>query len=176
LPGKNPYRAVRNFIRPLNRALSCVTKAVVIGSGHDPANERHALVLNNGDPVSLQSNPRLFLSVAMHYRVVRRVQQRDWKVSTVAYMYGIQNKDEEELLAYHWHPRTTPDHAEPHLHFYESAGTAVFAKLHLPTNRVSLEAILRFLVVELKVKPLKNDWVKILGETQKAHEMFRTWS
>ena len=71
--GKSPYQAVRDFIEPLNRALSCVTKAVLVASGSDPANQRHAVVLNNGNPVSLRSNPPLWLTVLMHYKVVPSV-------------------------------------------------------------------------------------------------------
>ena len=124
----------------------------------------------------LRVNPRLYLSVAMHYRLVKHAHRREWKVSTVAYIYGVQDENKEELLAYHWHPRTTPQHARPHLHLYEGTGANVLSKLHLPTRRISLEEFFRFLIVELKVTPLKDDWEKILGETQKAHEIFRTWS
>jgi hypothetical protein len=176
LPGKNTYRAFRSFVAPLNRALSCVTSAVVIGSGHNPENDRHALILNNGDPAPLRVSPRLYLTVAMHYRLVKHAHRREWKVSTVAYMYGVQDENQEELLGYHWHPRSTPEYAHPHLHLYEGSGAEVFSKRHLPTRRISLEELLRFLVVEMKVTPLKDDWEKILGETQRAHERFRTWS
>jgi hypothetical protein len=170
--GKSPYQAVRNFIEPLNRDLSCVTKAVLVASGSDPANQRHAVVLNNGNPVSLRSNPPLWLTVLMHYKVVpAQGQFGPWKVSTAAYIYSIQDKQGHELLAYHWHPTSTPQYDYPHLHVH----SGVLAKLHLPTRPISLEEALRLLITQLNVKPFKKEWEKVLRETQEAHQKFQTW-
>src|SRR5262249_4659329 len=100
----------------------------------------------------------------MHYRLIKHAHRREWKVSTVAYMYGIQDENKVELLAYHWHPRTTPQHGYPHPHLYEGTSARVLSKLHVPTRRISLEELVRFLITEMKVAPLKDDWEKILGE------------
>jgi hypothetical protein len=153
---------------------------VVIASGHDPGQERHALVLNNNDPVKLQANPPLFFSVAMHYRVIKvEGKRRRWKVSTVAYAYAvyiIREGKQCEVLSYHWHPRTTPQHSHPHLHVGEAAQAKLLEKLHLPTRRVSIEELLRFFITELKVKTLRSDWKDVLAKTQELHEEFPTWS
>ena len=170
--GKTPYQAVRNFLEPLNRALSCVTKAVLVASGSDPSNQRHAVVLNNGNPVSLRSNPLLLLTVLMHYKVVQaQGQLGPWKVSTVGYIYAIQDKQGHESFAYHWHPTSTPQYDYPHLHVH----SGILAKIHLPTRRISLEEMLRLVITQLNVKPLKKEWEKVLRETRQAHQKFRTW-
>jgi len=98
-----------------------------------------------------------------------------WKVSTKAYYYAIQNDKGEEILSYHWHPNVPPRYAHMHL----SQGSKVIGglrKAHFPTRRICLEEVLRFLVEELKVTPLKSNWDKILRDTQNKHEAFRTWS
>lgn len=99
-----------------------------------------------------------------------------WKVSTKAYYYAIHDKNKKEILAYHWHPDVERSRY-PHIHL--SQGSAVIQTLadaHLPTRRICLEEVLRFLVEELKVKPRKDEWDDILRDTQKRHETFRTWT
>ena len=177
MAGKTPHQAVRNFIEPLNRALSCVTKAILVASGYDPADKPHAVALNNGNPVSLRVKPPLFFTVLIQYKIVEaKGELGPWKVSTVAYIYAVQDKQRRELFAYHWHPQETPQYHYPHLHIGGGIAGGFFEKLHLPTRRISLEEVLRLLITQLKVKPLKRDWEKVLRETQEAHERFRTWS
>jgi hypothetical protein len=172
LAGNSPHQAVRNFIEPLNRAVSCVTKSVLVTTGSDPANQRHAVVLNNGNPVALRSNPALLLTLLMHYKVTEaQGQLGPWKVSTVAYLYSVQDKQGHEFFSYHWHPTSTPQYDFPHLH----AHSGILAKIHLPTRRISLEEILRLVITQLNVKPLKREWEKVLRDTQQAHQKFRTW-
>jgi hypothetical protein len=97
-----------------------------------------------------------------------------WKVSTVAYYYALHDKQQSEILSYHWHPKT--EHQDPHLHL--QSGSKVMDSLrgiHLPTGRVTLEEVLRLLIEELRVKPLRMDWRKVLKSTQLQHERFRSW-
>ena len=177
MAGKSPHQAVRNFVEPINRALSCITKSVAVASGHDPVQERHALALNQGEPVRLRGNPPFLFTAIVHYQIFEaKGDLGPWKVSTMAYYYGVQDRKGQELLAYHWHPRSTPQHSDPHLHVYEGAGAGIITKLHLPTRGVSLEELLRFLITELKVIPIKRDWEEILRATRAVHEQFRSWS
>jgi hypothetical protein len=145
---------------------------VLVTTGSDPANQRHAAVLNNGNPVALRSNPALLLTILMHYKVTEaQGQLGPWKVSTVAYLYSVQDKQGHELFSYHWHPTSTPQYDYPHLHVH----SGILAKLHLPTRRISLEEILRLVITQLNVKPIKREWEKVLREIQQAHQKFRTW-
>lgn len=43
-----------------------------------------------------------------------------------------------------------------------------FNKLHLPTGYVSITAIVRFLIEELKVQPQHSHWSEILDDAQLA--------
>ncbi len=113
----------------------------------------------------------------MHYRVTQAAGvQGPWKVSTAAYLYTLYDKDKHELLAFHWHPEMAGEKT-PHLHLYGASSImGMLAKVHFPTGRISLEQFLRFLIVELKVRPNRNDWESVLRQTQKKHEQFRSWS
>ncbi len=179
LAGKSPHQAVRNFIEPLNRAISCVTQAVVSISpdGYNPdKTQPHVLVLNKGNPVKLRGNSSLYLTVIIHYRITTAEGELGpWKVSISAYYYEIQDGEQHTLVAYHWHPNTKP--STPHLHLGTASGVKkILGKAHFPTQRICLEEVLRFAMIELKVKPRKKDWQGVLEKTQMAYEKYRTWS
>ena len=113
----------------------------------------------------------------MQYRVTKAEGVRGpWKVSTAAYFYALHDAEQRELMAFHWHPETEGQKG-PHLHLYDASDIIdLLAKVHLPTGRIALEQFLRFLIVELDVKPLRDDWEKVLRQTQTKHEQFRSWS
>jgi len=175
LAGKSPHQAVRNCLAPLSLAVSCVTHDVLVASGSD-LDKVESLTLNKGSPSKLKSNPILFLTVKMLYRVTEITGEKGpWKVSTAAYYYGIHDRHQSEILSYHWHPQTERNY--PHIHLH--SGSSVIRALqgiHLPTGRVSLEQVLRLLIEEMKVKPIRPDWNKVLEGTQSRHEQFRSWS
>lgn len=105
MPGRRPAEAVRGFLEPIGRALTCVTRAVARVTSYQPGGP-HALLLNDGTPVRLAGSD-LRLGVAMQYRVVGTGTGSDrWRVTTAAYRYAIETRAGGELLAYHWHPRS----------------------------------------------------------------------
>jgi hypothetical protein len=96
------------------------------------------------------------------------------------YQYRLLDRDERELLVYHWQPGSAylgPDH--PHLHVSASLSAQLSAvdrqsidlnKLHLPTGRVSLASVVRMLIVEFGVAPLGPDWIERLDRAERVFE------
>jgi hypothetical protein len=152
LAGKTPEEAREAFIRPLQRALSCVCPAQLVVGWAQPGDVQ-ALTLSE-DPVILQTTgertQRLELSVQQQYRLVQveDPERGPWKVSTLAYRYGVNDAQGRKLLGYHWHPLGKSRWKPPHLHVSEGR----LAGLHLPSSRVSLEALLWLLLAELEVR------------------------
>lgn len=151
-----------------------MTRDVLVVSGSD-INKVESLALNRGSPSRLK-NKRLYMTVKMQYRVTKAEGVKGpWKVSTAAYFYALHDAEQRELIAFHWHPETEGQ-KDPHLHFYGASNVAAFLeKVHLPTGRISLEQFLRFLIVELKVKPLRNDWEPVLRRTEGPYVQHRSW-
>ena len=89
-----------------------------------------------------------------------------WMVDVVGYYYAIHDSEEREILLYHWHPRSNSLVATPHLHLEQGAqvGRTEVRGAHMPTGDVSLNAILRVLIEEMDVQPLRSDWESILAE------------
>ena len=121
----------------------------------------------------------LKLSVTHVFAIVAAEPERSrerWRVTTRMYEYSLLDRDETELLVYHWQPDA--DRTYPHLHV--SAALSVRRRaledkqaidldgLHLPTGRVSLEAIVRMLIDEFEIAARypEADWRRRLEETE----------
>lgn len=111
---------------------------------------------------------RVFISLE-HDRTAERMPiPQPVGVSTRSYQIALLDRNEREVLAWHWQPGPAlagPDH--PHVHvsaaarFPDAAGQPAAVdldKLHLPTGPVSLAAVVRMLVEEFGVHPRVADW------------------
>ena len=66
----------------------------------------------------------------------------------------------------------------PISHLYQGAGALqhhLHKSAHLPTGRIALEDVVRCVITQLGVIPLRPDWEAILAETQAAFQQWRTW-
>jgi hypothetical protein len=64
-----------------------------------------------------------------------------------------------------------------HVPFHEDFNGVIHnfspSKLHIPTGWVTVESVVRFLLTDLKVKPLRPNWEEILADSE---EQFREWT
>jgi hypothetical protein len=90
---------------------------------------------------------------------------------TTRYAYTLLDHADRELLAWHWHPRGRSPVAFPHLHVSSalrgttpSGGPAVLPldKVHLPTGHISVADVVKLLVGDLGIAPLRADWLERL--------------
>jgi hypothetical protein len=121
----------------------------------------------------------LLLSVTHVFAIVAAKQEqwpRQWRITTRMYEYSLLDRDATELLVYHWQPDADP--AYPHIHVsaalhaktraLEKKHTIDLDGLHLPTGRVSLEAVIRMLITEFAIAPRRADWRRTLDRTEAA--------
>jgi len=97
-----------------------------------------------------------------------------WTIQIGTYLYRILDRDGREFLVYHWQPGPSfsgPDF--PHIHVSASPEIQVDAltrrtidldKRHLATGQVSLPSVIRMLITEFQIKPLRPDWEARLKE------------
>jgi len=182
MAGKTPREAVTNFLVPLQYALSCITRDVLsVRGGYNVSPQPHSLLFQN-NPVILGQDKRYTLKLIQQYYIVKGENERGpWKVSTAAYYYTVETPDthaapSQEILGYHWHPAQRSAITYPHMHLYKGAGTLQhnLLKAHLPTARIAIEDIVRCLITQLDVVPLRDEWEAILAETQDAFHQSRT--
>lgn len=167
MAGNTPHAAFYNFLHPLQRALTCVSRDVIDhGGGAYPVSLPKVLTLGKARPVVLKRPSRLHLSVLMQYRLVEAEGERGpWKVRTTAYFYEIDAADGREILSYHWHPEGRSSTVGPHLHLGAGAevGRTDLAQCHFPTGRIGLEEVLRLVITSFGVEPLRGDWGDVLA-------------
>ena len=182
----SPRQARAAYLARLRQAIQCVARAEVVGSGLAP-DERHGItVLPHGrtatDLIPLYTSDRqadFLLRVRESYVLDVHPDRGDrvrYGVKTVSYAYAICDRDERELLAYHWHPEGVSDVTVPHLHIprippmplprTDPTREVALGEMHLPTNYVHLEDIVELLIREFAIVPLRADWQATLAESR----------
>ena len=168
-------QAVEEFLRPFRQAIACVTNAQ-LRAGYQPGRTEHALVFgaDPGGIVSLAGRHRLALRLVLVYRVDEEAD--GWAVHTTGYAYVFSLVDGAEILAYHFDPRGTVSPVKTsHLHVRGLTSPLPLGKAHIPTSRVSIEVVLRFVITELGVEPRRDDWEEVLDQGEAQFNQKRTW-
>ncbi len=115
----------------------------------------------------------------MQYKIVKTddPERGPWKVQTHGYTYMLSLPNGTEVLAYHWHPRSTVDW--PHLHVGRvnlTCDALLTHKQHLATGRVSVEEIVRYCLGDLGIPARRDNWSKLLGDSETRFKKWRTWA
>lgn len=182
---REPRAAARGFLEALGTVTDCVTaqRLSVQPEGYEPGVLYAVAFGRTGEPVALRAKAGgpsgLLLDVRHLYAIVPDElagARPAWRVTTRAYEYRILDSQEEELLVYHWQPEGVargPDY--PHVHVSATVSARVSAdarqsfpldKRHVPTGRVSLEAVVRFLIAEWGIAYRHRNWVARLNRTE----------
>jgi hypothetical protein len=87
------------------------------------------------------------------------------------YEVNILDRDGGEIVAYHWHPIGKSSVRHPHLHLSNqirpielgrNQTPLPLADMHLATGVVPLAHLVRMLIEEFDVEPLRDDWDAVL--------------
>lgn len=186
-PALTPEAAKERYLRFLQPPLSCVADTEWV-DGPPPRSPTGALAVTTRSPHVRLTRQRglssAVLEATQRFEIVPDERfESEWKVSTKAYAYVVsiatrREPDPVEVFAWHWHPSRTPQRAYPHLHVrseHRLLGLAL-KNLHIPTGRVSFEEVVRFLIDELRVVPVRDDWQEVIGETETRFREYRTWA
>lgn len=178
LHGDTEAAARERYLHYLQQALGCIHPQAYFYFAKRPLDPdgEWALATNPAPiPLQTQAGPVIYLTAAQAFR--HRKYKGEWRVSTLEYIYNVSGAEDtrDYLFAWHWHPNQRP---ECHLHAdAELANQMKLSKKHLPTARVSLEEVLWFLIDEFDVQAAKDpaECRRLLSETQRRHEKYRTW-
>lgn len=166
-------------MRPLQRAVSFVTEAVLVASGREPARlrpEPHILTFPSGSSARLHSDSRLSLRFRHRYTIVEAEgEYGPWTVRSTEYLYEFFNQEERSILAYHWHPNSRSHVTWPHLHVPQTMPFDL-SRAHAPTGRVSVEAVVRFAIEDLGVRPSRENWRSAVEQGEQVFRRWRTWA
>jgi hypothetical protein len=128
------------------------------------------------DAVRLRSTTRrrrVLLRVSYGYLIERDAGDASgYRVENTGYLFRILDPDEHEILAYHWHPVGRSSVTHPHLHLSSriapiSLGRGQddlpLADVHIATGFIDFADVVRMLVEEFGVEPLRDDWRDVLS-------------
>jgi hypothetical protein len=134
----------------------------------------HSLALS-GRYGALQGRHRLELSVLHEFELA--LAGGALAGHSTGYWYHVQQKDGPEIVAFHWHPGTVHGPISyPHLHIGQPTSPIdIGSGRHVPTGRVSIEAVVRFLIKELHVRPLRSDWESVIADNEAGIDAVRAW-
>lgn len=133
--------------------------------------------------ISDEESPYLYLIFNQYYRIVEDQSEASssrYRATTEGWKYDILDDERREILSYHWHPDGQRD--APHMHVGSVLLNTeryrlgkVFSSLHLPTERISIEHVIRLLIEEFEVIPKRDDWRQALETGQTQFEETRSW-
>jgi hypothetical protein len=188
VPGDTPADAVHNFQQPLQDVIHCIANAYVnVRGGYHVRAEPHTLVLNDADRINLNGARDLSITVSHDYEIIENPEgEQPWRCHSRGYIYHVYEGG-RPIYGWHWHPGLGTDITYPHVHPYlldvceedacamEILNFRSMAKVHLPTGRVSLEGVVRFLIRDLGVQPRLSQYREILDHREAAFDAHRTW-
>lgn len=98
---------------------------------------------------------------------------RSFSSHVIGYRLQVTNDVGRELLGYHWHPSGVSAVREPHLHVFRPLSSRTDSEkqdgrldgVHLPTGVIDARDFIRFLILELAVEPVREDWRRLLNST-----------
>lgn len=114
------------------------------------------------DPAPLGRDRRFGLSLNLFVSVLPTPDDEGARRRTAGYAYVIADRETRELVAYHRHPGGSSPIDAPHLHLGARLLRPELARplgrVHWPTERVTLTAVLSAAVDDLGIEPLREDW------------------
>jgi hypothetical protein len=106
-----------------------------------------------------------------------RAESSGFEPVAVAYVFDVLDRDGNEIAAYHWYPGGVSRVTTPHMHMSKrlaplelghGEAPLIMSDLHFPTNHVYLRDVVRFLIEELGVQPIREEWHDILLADERA--------
>ena len=170
--------ALNDYTEELQKIVSCVARDVCFV--YPNREGRQALAWSQG-PVKLKRNDGGLLYIDISQEIDDPVPENKDAVSTREYIYSILDAEEKDLIGFHYHPDLDDDPVlYPHIHVYADADKRFsffnLHKRHIPSGRVALEDVIEWLIIELEIKPLREDWKEILQGTREKFKQSRTWA
>jgi hypothetical protein len=165
----------------LSAVVRCVTDEGFVARQPRQPEQARAAEFRDGFAIVDWRNGQALKLELRHRFVVRRMEGNRglWTASTNEYAYRVSDERDSIIAAWHWHPMTQlagDDAPWPHLHTYGARDALTLHKLHLPTGRVSLEAVVRFLISDLDVVPRRADWRAVLDRQEEQFRQTRSWA
>lgn len=174
MPGRTPAEAVRNYVDPLQQAVSCLegVAKILVTDRVQRVGDYGAWILNGPDGMNLRDFGTFYAQQRFELVETSEEHQRfepreRFRVSTREYIYRVALQTGQEIH-WHWHPKGNSPERRPHVH------PSLNLKAHIPGPRAALEDVIEGCIA-LGARPSCADWRERLAETGGVHKLYRTW-
>lgn len=172
--------ALINYTSEIQLIVSCVSN--VVFTVKPLSAERHLLVCSSAGgffAVKRQDGSRLQIDI--NQEIETPTEANEFRVSTKYYLYSIADENTDDLVGFHYHPELTDDPIlYPHIHAYAKEDsrykTLNLHRRHIPSGRVPLEDVIRWIIDELKVVPARQDWDDVLKRARETFKANHSWT
>ncbi len=113
-------------------------------------------------PVRIPATPDFVLKITQSFQHQIDVTTGSPTIRVTGYQYELGHLRGAQVLAYHLHPTGPSPVRNPHLHVGMTDPNLNYGKRHLVTGHISLQKIIRCLITEFDITPLRPDWRDIL--------------
>ena len=152
---------------------SCITTVPIVLTTRN----RRAFELSfppSQEYVRLVTEPRLWLQIRHNVEAEQDTQRGLWQMVVSGYHYEVREgrteAESKQVIAFDWHPDGRGTVLTPHIHVH-SEETRLSRKHHVPTGAgLRLARIVRFLIAELGVAPVRDDWRTVLSVDAQTEE------
>ena len=160
MTGPTPRAAARALQHLLQRAVSCVTRDILVA---EASGAMTTLTLTSR--LTRPTGSALTLVVLHNFAVLTDASQSRqvrWQTRTTGYIYRLDDADGREILAYHWHPHGRSHVTIPHLHLGAALCDlrAEMHHAHLRTGMVTPIALLALAIEQFDIRPRLADWAE----------------
>lgn len=181
---KSPEEAVRNVKNQLNAVLNKVLteyRLQLLITGPRRTKAVLAFLDRHRQPIGVPlRGSSWYLSLKQEFQAVP--EEQGYHLHILQYAYRIQQtpsvEDEAEVRFEYISPLAQPGfpysrhHVQFHRDYHAVRAGFSLQKLHIPTGGVTIEQVIRFLVADLGVPPLIENWDEKL---RKSEEQAREW-
>jgi hypothetical protein len=160
-------------LSPSKDVVSCITDEGFIARQFDPEGGPYPAAFQSGFTILERTEGRLPITLELihSYNVVEAGGERGpWRASTTEWIYEISDSSDQLIVAFHWHPNSGRV-TWPHIHAHGMHGSVQLHRLHPPTGRVSIEAVVLFMIVA----PRRKHWRDVLARREEAFRQRCTW-
>ncbi len=177
LTARSEREAKERYVRFLQRALRCVAPHASLRIGSAPGSTESNVYSLHWTPEPIRAEAPdgkpIFLTIDQLVALGDdSLFPGDVKFKTLKYFYGVStDPSADPFLYWHWNP-SDQGWPYPHVHSEVRDPLNRSMRLHIPTGgRISVEQVLRFLILEGIVRACDPDWESRLDD---GHKRFMT--
>jgi hypothetical protein len=181
---RTEHEARQRYVDFLSLPLDCITNAqwALVPPLVGPTASWTLSLTRSGDPVRLRRDD----GTAVYFRALQRFEPRqidltNWRMHTLEYKYEVwepqPDRTNKPVIEWHWHPNpVTSENMDYHVHVRATEAICGVAsrRLHIPSERVAFESVVRFIMKDLHVRPRHDDWERRVDDALAAFQKYRT--